>query len=128
MLEAVLAQLLDAPMSVLAACAACVDPSSAMPAVGLGTGVVGATAAAGGAGAGAARGGPFSDPMRNPRLPGPEDDVGDATSPYQQREGAKEGVERPGSPMLDVSRQVQKWVEHWTGTGIIGTVPAGGKG
>lgn len=82
------------------ACAACADPSNGIDTAGAAGGVFGAGTAAGGAAAGT--GGTdgssrlpnpgFSNPMRNPRLPGPEDDVGDATSPNQQLENARDGA------------------------------------
>jgi hypothetical protein len=118
------------------ACASCADPSNGIDTAGAVGGVFGAGTAAGGAAAGnggtdgsSRRPNPgFSNPMRNPRLPGPEDDVGDATSPNQQLEIARDGATgRPGGTMIQVSRQIQKWVESWTGTDIIGTVPAGGR-
>ena len=113
------------------ACAPCVDPSQGINTAAAAAGTAGAAAAAAGAaGAGDSTGSAnprFSDPHVNPRLQGPEDDVGDATSPYQQLDNARDGAVRPGGPMLDASRQMQKWVEHWVGTDIIGTVPTGGK-
>ena len=113
-------------------CAACADPSNGISTAAAAAGTAAAGAAAGGAAAGT--GGPsrrtnprFSDPAYNPRLPGPEDDVGDATSPHQQLENAGAASGPPGGPMIRVSRQIERWVELWTGTDIIGTVPAGGR-
>ncbi len=118
------------------ACAPCVDPGNGIDTAAAAAGAAAAGAAAGGAAAGGGDAGGssrdpnprFSDPHTNPRLPGPEDDVGDATSPHQQLEIARDGATgRPGGPMLGMSRQLQRWAEYWTGTDIIGTVPAGGR-
>ena len=54
--------------------------------------------------------------------------MGDATSPYEQLENARDGATGPPGGSIDPRLPAdQKWVEHWTGTDIIGTVPAGGR-
>lgn len=96
-------------------------------------GLAAGTAAAGAAAAAAAPGALDSrnDPATNPRIPAPDDDVGDATSPNQQLEnsGGKPslGTRFKHSVGNPTARQLQRWAEQVMGVDKVGTVPAGGK-